>query len=100
MGCFLDKCIWQPRGGEKSEQFLNVAPLSWSDLDKPLLGTTINKFKPLMTRVEKERIEAMVEDSKDSLAQEQDPENSVQGSALLEDPIADEISIDDFVKVD
>ncbi len=85
---------------EKSEQFLNVSPLAWGDINQPLLGTKINKFKPLMTRVEKDRIEAMVEDSKESLGNEQDSQQASATGPLHENPIADEISIDDFMKVD
>ncbi len=85
---------------EKSEQFLNVSPLTWGDINQPLLGTKINKFKPLMTRVEKDRIDAMVEDSKESLGNEQDSQEENTSGQLSENPIADEISIDDFMKVD
>ena len=49
---------------EKSEAFLNVDSLNWDDIKSPLLGHQINKFKPLMTRIEDEQIEAMIESSK------------------------------------
>ncbi|MEX2353704.1 MAG: methionine--tRNA ligase, partial [Gammaproteobacteria bacterium] len=50
-----------------SEQFLNISPLSWSDLQTPLTGHKINNFKPLMTRVDKEKVEIMIEESKENL---------------------------------
>jgi len=53
-----------PEMAEKSEEFLNIDSLNWNDIDSPLLGHQINKFKPLMTRVEDEQIEAMIESSK------------------------------------
>ncbi|MDC0964405.1 methionine--tRNA ligase [Candidatus Pseudothioglobus singularis] len=53
-----------PEMAEKSEEFLNIDSLSWNDIYSPLLGHQINKFKPLMTRIEDEQIEAMVESSK------------------------------------
>ena len=53
-----------PEMAEKSEEFLNIDSLSWNDINSPLLGHEINKFKPLMTRVEDEQIEAMIESSK------------------------------------
>ena len=53
-----------PEMAEKSEEFLNIDSLSWNDINSPLLGHQINKFKPLMTRIEDEQIEAMVESSK------------------------------------
>jgi methionyl-tRNA synthetase len=53
-----------PEMAEKSEVFLNVDSLNWDDMKSPLLGHQINKFKPLMTRIEDEQIEAMIESSK------------------------------------
>jgi methionyl-tRNA synthetase len=53
-----------PEMAEKSEAFLNVDSLNWNDIKSPLLGHQINKFKPLMTRIEDEQIEAMIESSK------------------------------------
>ena len=53
-----------PEMAEKSESFLNVDSLNWDDMKGPLLGHQINKFKPLMTRIEDEQIEAMIESSK------------------------------------
>jgi len=53
-----------PEMAEKSEEFLNIDSLNWNDINIPLLGHQINKFKPLMTRVEDEQIEAMIESSK------------------------------------
>ena len=53
-----------PEMAEKSEAFLNVDSMNWNDIKSPLLGHQINKFKPLMTRIEDEQIEAMIESSK------------------------------------
>jgi len=46
-----------PATAEKSETFLNTE-LKWTDIATPLLSHRINKFKPLLTRIEKEQIEA------------------------------------------
>ncbi len=86
-----------PATAEKSEAFLNTT-LDWRTLDQPLLGHRINKFKPLMTRIEKESIDAMTNASKENLEQAADAE-TVTGP-LADDPIADEISFDDFAKID
>ena len=43
-----------------AEDFLNCDPLMWDSIDKPLLDHTINTFVPLMTRVEREKIDAML----------------------------------------
>ena len=86
-----------PATAEKSEAFLNTT-LDWRTLDQPLLGHRINKFKPLMTRIEKESIDAMTDASKENLEQAADAE-TVTGP-LADDPIAAEISFDDFAKID
>jgi methionyl-tRNA synthetase len=90
-----------PLTATKVESFLNIQALSWQDLDKPLLDHKIKKFEPLMTRVEKDHIDAMIEDSKTNLeAATTDNKVAESTSALTEHPIAEEISIDDFFKVD
>ena len=53
-----------PEMAGKSEAFLNMDNLNWDDIKNPLLGHKINKFKPLMTRIEDDQIEAMIESSK------------------------------------
>ncbi|MBT3613485.1 MAG: methionine--tRNA ligase [Thiotrichales bacterium] len=46
-----------------SEAFLNAGELGWKELESPLTGTTINKFKPLMQRVTESDTEALLETS-------------------------------------
>jgi methionyl-tRNA synthetase len=89
-----------PELAKNSEAFLGVDELQWSDLEIPLLSHKINKFKPLMIRVENEKVDAMIEDSKEN--QEAQSDNGVTAEADQPDsiPIADEISIEDFSKVD
>ena len=49
-----------PQMALASEQFLNCGSLTWTSIDTPLLNHSINTFTPLMMRVEKEKIEAML----------------------------------------
>ena len=58
-----------------------------------MLDVSINTFLPLMTRVDPAKIEAMIEDSKDNLQSTETP-----AKPALD--LADEITIDDFLKVD
>ncbi len=73
------------------EEFL-AAPITWQP--EPLLAHTINRFKPLMKRVEKKQIDAMIEASKESLATK--PPQSVPSV----EAVANTIDYDDFAKVD
>jgi len=56
-----------PNVAVKTEKFLNIEPLKWGDTKTTLLNHQINKFEPLMMRVEKEKIEAMIKNSKENL---------------------------------
>ncbi|HEB83182.1 MAG TPA: methionine--tRNA ligase [Gammaproteobacteria bacterium] len=86
-----------PATAEKSEAFLNTE-LAWAGIEQPLCDHAINKFKPLLTRIEKEQIDAMTHDS----LEEQPAEESTAPASgpLADDPIAEEISFDDFAKID
>lgn len=46
------------------EAFLNCDPITWDSIDQPLLSHNIQTFKPLMVRVEKEKIDAVIAQSK------------------------------------
>ena len=77
-----------PAVAEGARSFLGESDWIWADAGSPLLGTTINKFKPLLTRIEPEQVQRMVEQSKDTheVAKADEEDNT--------------ISIDDFMKVD
>lgn len=79
--------------------FLN-APMTWQDLEAPLVGHQINKFKPLMTRIETATIEAMLEDSKQELAKEEALKQAKPAASATFEPIAEQIQFPDFAKVD
>jgi methionyl-tRNA synthetase len=61
-----------PATTELAEEFLQIEPLTWEQLATPLLDHEIAKFKPLMTRVESQHIEAMVEASREDLSDSKD----------------------------
>ena len=83
----------------QAEVFLNCDELSWSDLNKPLLNHSINKFKPLMQRVEKEAIDKIVDASKEDI-KATESKAVIPAKASANEPIADEIEFEDFAKVD
>ena len=53
-----------PEMAKRSEEFLNIESLDWPDIETPLTCHKINNFKPLMTRIEDEQIDQMVESSR------------------------------------
>jgi len=78
-----------------TEEFLNLKPQTWPTQATPLIAHTINAFKPLMTRVEPDKIAAIIEASKENLEKTADAPKS-----LNFEPIADTIEFDDFAKLD
>lgn len=50
-----------PEIARKTQALLNLPELSWAMTQKPLLNTQIEKFKPLMQRIQPEQIEALVQ---------------------------------------
>lgn len=87
-----------PVMAEEAEAFLNIEPLNWHDIKSPLTAHTLNNFKPLITRVEQEKVDAMVAASKESLI-EQHTKKERKASQAVE-PIAEQIEFDDFAKID
>lgn len=89
-----------PMMAKAAEQFLNCAPLSWDSIDTPLLSHEIRDFQPLMVRVEKEKIEAMFAQNKESITA---ASHAAPKKAEAAEPVKSTeptISIDEFAKVD
>ncbi len=82
--------------------FLNIDNLDWDSRLTALTDHNINKFKPLMNRIEKEKIDAIIEkekaDAEADAAAAATESNSSTGD--LSEPLADEIEFDDFAKTD
>lgn len=87
-----------PDLAHKAEAFLQVDPLTWTDMNKTLENHTIAKFKSLATRIEPEQIEKIVEAS--TLTLESPGTPLPQGSNPNAEPLADEIEFKDFLKID
>lgn len=102
-----------PVTAERANAFLKINNVQWNDIKKPLLDHEITKFKPLLTRLEMADIQKMVDASSQTLNTQKtvadgkkDSSNkkkskapdSVNASGY--EPIANEISIEDFAKID
>ncbi len=85
-----------PLLAERAEAFLGET-LSWDGVAQPLTNHQLAPFKALFSRIEPAKIEAMIEASKEDLAKEQAPKAS---GPLVDDPISETISYDDFAKID
>nr|VFK52193.1 MAG: methionyl-tRNA synthetase [Candidatus Kentron sp. TUN] len=91
-----------PVTAKKVEVFLRVPVLDWEGRKKPLSGQTINPFSPLMQRMEKSAVTAMVDASREEL-QSKETTSVVSKTASDKarfEPIGEKITIEDFAKVD
>ena len=75
-----------PKISDGVVELLNEKKWKWNDISQPLLGTKIKKFKPLLTRIENEKVEKMMVSSSD------DNKNNSSNES--------NITIDDFLKID
>jgi methionyl-tRNA synthetase len=73
-----------PGVAQSAEQFLAAGALTWDGREKPLLGTRIDPFKPLLTRLEEHQIAAMIEASKESLPVAEPAPTNTDGSGMID----------------
>jgi len=97
-----------PSLAKKTEELFGEPIRSWDQTLSPLTGIKVNKFKHMMNRVDHKNIETMTEESKEEAAKELEVTQSGtdsttwndSGSPLEEEPLAEEINFDDFMKPD
>lgn len=94
--CYLKPVL--PAMSEKAEAFLNIEPLQWDDVDYLLTGHRLNKFQPLITRVETDKIQAMIDATQKAYAAQQEKVASKAAAAAT--GFEPEIGFDDFAKID
>ncbi len=86
-----------PRMAEQTERFLGIDFMTWDNLAAPLCGHTVTPYEPLMMRIDPKAVAAMQDASKENLAP---ISPATAPGAIATNPIAAEISIDDFAKID
>jgi methionyl-tRNA synthetase len=96
-----------PSLNERACAFLNVETLNLTDLETTLTSHTINKFKPLVTRIDMKQIEALIEESKSDVAKESGKKPAEEAKpketkkqAKSKDQPDGTIEFGDFAKVD
>jgi methionyl-tRNA synthetase len=104
-----------PKLAQQTAELLGDPIMSWTQVEKPLTGTTVNNFSHMMKRLELAQVEAMIESSKQdnipaqpaaAAAPATNPSEETQifmvdsGEPLSKEPLAEECTIEDFMKVD
>jgi methionyl-tRNA synthetase len=86
-----------PFTAERSGTFLGQSLNDWKAIDLPLLDCEISSFTPLLTRVDPLKVDAIIEDSREAM-KAIEPEGNANRKAI--EPLAEEIGIDTFAKID
>ncbi len=97
-----------PNLAEQVGVLLNDPITSWDQSQQPLVGTPVAKFEHLLKRVEMKDLEAMIEEEKQAAAAAAPATEAPAAAAfndtdeaLVAEPlVAEQISIDEFTKVD
>ncbi len=92
-----------PKLAEQTNDLLGTPIEHWDDAKTPLVGTPVAKFKHMLKRAELSKVEKMIEESKEEAPQESTDVSSQfndTADALAAEPLAEEITYDDFAKVD
>ena len=89
---------------EQSEALLNCDLSSWEAAATPLTGTPVSKFRHMLTRVDRAKVSKMIDESKAEHAGSSPGEEThakpQATNYVAQEPIAEECTIDDFLKVD
>lgn len=93
-----------PQLAAKTESFLQTE-LRWDNIDTPLFNHSIAPFKALFSRLDKKQIDAVIDETKALFAEANNAEIAKKGKEMTAcetkvEPIAPEITIDDFAKLD
>ncbi|MCL1094271.1 methionine--tRNA ligase [Shewanella kaireitica] len=88
-----------PKLAADVETFLKME-LTWDNINADLAGHEIAKFKALMQRIEMKSIEAIIEASTENLQVAAAEAPKAEQTELEKEPLAAEISFDDFAKID
>ena len=104
-----------PKLAEQTGALLNDPITHWDQAQTPLVGTPVAKFKHMLKRVEEKDVQKMIEESKEASSSGESGEPASAGGcetasvndtwndpgeALAAEPLAEECTIDDFMKVD
>ncbi len=112
LNLFRQLCVYLapvlPRLADQCGQLLQSPIQHWNDSQSPLVGTPVSKFEHLLQRLQPEKVQAMIEESKVETTPQAETSPSTEavvapqdsGDALAAEPLAPTCTIEDFTKVD
>ncbi len=89
-----------PELAEQTGELLGQPVEHWDESQKPLLNITVNKFKHMMKRIDSQKVEDMIEESKVPDETEA-PQFNDSSEPLEKEPLeAENCNFDEFMKID
>ena len=90
-----------PKMAEQTGELLGDPITRWEQSQQPLLGTPVGRFQHLMQRVDRKKVDAMLAASAEpEAAVSLRPRRRTATPRLAAEPLAPEITFDEFAKVD
>ena len=91
-----------PQLAKQTGELLNDPIHHWDQSQTPLTSTPVQKFKHLLQRVDIKKVHEMIEESKQAEDVSDGATDAFQDSdqPLKDEPLTEQITIDDFAKVD
>ncbi len=89
-----------PNYAKKVQEFLNVDELKFADVETLLENHKISDYQRLVERIDKEQVNAMIEESKEIKSPEPTTTPFLSSTEDKGEPIKPECTIDDFAKID
>ncbi len=93
-----------PQMARQTGELLGDPIQRWEQSQTPLVGSAVAKFQHMTKRVDRKQVDAMIEASKEAAAADAAPGNAAKfddsDEPLKAEPLAEEITFDEFIKVD
>jgi methionyl-tRNA synthetase len=90
-----------PRLAEQCEELFDEPITDWKQSGSPLTGKLIRPFRHMISRIETKQVQAMFDESREPLSETSSTVHfQDSGDPLESEPLAEQITIDDFSKVD
>jgi methionyl-tRNA synthetase len=83
---------------ERAEKLLGGESLTWSDVERPLLGRRIARFEPLLQRVEEAATQRIIEDERGGTTAMTNEGSAAKAAPTTGEPT--EIDLELFLKID
>jgi methionyl-tRNA synthetase len=92
-----------PRLARQTGELLGDPIQSWQQSHEPLLGARVGRFEHMMKRVDRKQLDAMISETATAAAPTAEPSAASpvdSDEPLRAEPLAPEITIDEFAKID